>query len=82
MEDIFMGIRNPFSDYSTDYRRTKTLVTKGMVEPKEIGIGTRIDSRASSTQSVMATVQYVPLLDTLQLLMSKKEFRENLQEHE
>lgn len=70
---------NPISDYSTDYRRTKTFVSKGMVEAKEIAIGAHIDSRSAATRTTLSTTQYVPLLQTLQLLFSKEEFRKTLQ---
>ena len=78
LRHVFHTAKNPFSEYRSEYHRVKALITKGLVMPSEVAIGTRLDSTSLGTQTVSSTVQYVPLKDTLELLYSKDSFRQSL----
>ena len=73
---IFHAATDPLANYKTEYHRIKTLRAKGLVEPREVAVGSRLDCRSSGVHTIASTVQYVPLLDTLSLLYSKPEFRQ------
>lgn len=73
----FNSYSNPFAHYQTEYLRTKSLAAKGLVEPEDVIIGTRLDSTGQrGICTVNSMVQYVPLQKTLELLYSKEEFRQ------
>ena len=75
---VFADHRDPFKNHRSEYSRIKTMVTRGLVEPRELAIGSRLDSTSSGIQTVASTIQYIPLKDTLQLLFKNHEFCDSL----
>lgn len=78
LDDIFQAVRDPFNNYSSEYLRMKNCIAKGLINPQELTIGSRLDTDASGTRTVGSTVQYVPLCETIDMLYSKSEFRDSL----
>ena len=80
--NIFAAESDPFLNHRSEYSRIKTMVAMGLVEPRELAIGSRLDSTSTCTQTVATTVQYIPLKDTLQLLYRNQGFRDSLDSHQ
>lgn len=68
---------NPFLRYDTEYKRIKHLRKEGMVYPVTKTFGLRQDVQQKQRKHFHAmkrcTYQYVPLLETIRSLLSKKE---------
>ncbi|XP_026092331.1 uncharacterized protein LOC113065315 [Carassius auratus] len=75
VEEVFNGFNNPFSDFNTDTKWRKYFSEKwGVVEPIEIHLGVRYDSRRNKISgmyeqtTVNDTFIYIPLLKTLEFI--------------
>lgn len=75
---LFGLSRNPFRSYRTEYKREELFKGQGLVTPKEIAIDTRLDGGPAGLRTVNATIQYIPILETLKQLYSKREFRDSI----
>ena len=80
VEDIFRNTFNPFSDLNTNSKWTKYFSEKwGVVEPLEIHLGVRYDSKRNKVSGVYEQVPvndtfiYVPLLKTLEFIFKNEE---------
>lgn len=71
VEEVFINFHNPFSDFNTDTKWRKYFSEKwGVVEPTEVHLGVRYDSRRNKISGmyeqipVNDTFIYIPLLKT------------------
>lgn len=78
LANIFSVLDNPFAKYMTEHMRMKAFAGKGMVEPKAVSVGTRLETVSHTLKTVTCQVQYVPILGTLQKLFSNKSFIDSL----
>ena len=76
IQSHLVTLENPFHSLTSEYWRMKYFNSQGMVEPKEIKLGVRFDSRLNKVTNqyeqvpVHDTFIYVPILDTMKLLLS------------
>lgn len=67
-------LEKPFDSLDSEFKRMKYFKSQGMVEPREIKLGTRFDSRLNKVTRqyeqvvVDDTFIYVPILETLKLI--------------
>lgn len=80
VENVFENLHNPFSDLNTDAKWRNYYSEKwGVVEPVEIHLGVRYDSRKNRVSGMYEQVPvndtfiYVPLLKTLDFIFKNKE---------
>lgn len=80
VKDVFSNAFNPFSDLNTNSKMTKYFSEKwGVVEPIEIHLGVRFDSKRNKKSGVYEQVPvndtfiYVPLLKTLEFIFKNPE---------
>lgn len=88
VEEVFNNFHNSFSDFNTDTKWRKYFSKKwGVVEPTEIHLGVRYDSRRNTTSgmyeqtTVNDTFIYIPLLKTLEFIFRNEEVCKLIQEH-
>ncbi|XDV45398.1 hypothetical protein PO909_013506 [Leuciscus waleckii] len=81
VEDVFNSFHNPFSDFNTDTKWRKYFSEKwGVVEPTEIHLGVRYDTRKNKISGmyeqipVNDTFIYIPLLKTLEFIFRNNEY--------
>lgn len=79
-EEVFSNIFNPFSELNTNSKWTKYLTEKwGVVEPVEINLGVRYDSKRNKISGIYEQVPvndtsiYVPLFKTLEFIFKNAE---------
>ncbi|XDV29615.1 hypothetical protein PO909_032707 [Leuciscus waleckii] len=87
VEDVFNSFHNPFSDFNTDTKWRKYFSEKwGVVEPTEIHLGVRYDTRKNKISGmyeqipVNDTFIYIPLLKTLEFIFRNNEVCNLIQE--
>lgn len=80
MEHVFSNTFNPFSDLNTNSKWTKYFSEKwGIVEPVEVHLGTRFDSKRNKESSLYEQVPvndtfiYIPILKTLEFIFRNEE---------
>nr|XP_055051346.1 uncharacterized protein LOC129437202 isoform X1 [Misgurnus anguillicaudatus] len=76
IENSFEELKNPFTLLNSDAKRKKLFAEKwGTVEPREIVLGTRFDSRRNKTTGTFNQVivtdrySYIPILETLKAIL-------------
>lgn len=80
MEDYFGNLENPLSDINTETKWNTFFGEKcRLVDPTEIALGVRYDTRKNKTSGTYGHVSltdkfvYVPLLETLKFIFSNKD---------
>lgn len=80
LNECFENLENPFTDLNTEWKRNKYFNQKwGVVEPVEITMGIRYDSRRNQKSGtydqvpVKDTFIYVPILETLKFMCRNPE---------
>ncbi|RVE61678.1 hypothetical protein OJAV_G00174850 [Oryzias javanicus] len=80
INESFEKLENPFSHLNTEWKRNKFFNLKwGVVEPKEITLGVRYDTRRNQKSGtydqvpVKDTFIYVPILDSLKFMCKNPE---------
>lgn len=56
LHNVFADLHNPFSQYFTEHIRTKAFTSKGMIEPRAVSAGTRLET-VSRTLKTCQTLQ-------------------------
>ncbi|XP_030606887.1 uncharacterized protein LOC115795207 [Archocentrus centrarchus] len=80
VEEVFSNVFNPFSELNTNSKWTKYFTEKwGVVEPVEINLGVRYDSKRNKISGIYEQVPvndtfiYVPLFKTLEFIFKNAE---------
>lgn len=76
IENLFQNLENPFIVLNSETKRKRLFTEKwGIVEPREIVLGTRFDSRRNKTTGTFDQVvvtdkfAYIPILETLKSIL-------------
>ena len=75
----FAMLEKPFENLNSEYKRMKYCVSLGLVEPQEIKLGIRYDSRLNKITkqyeqiAIEDTFVYIPILESLKQLLSHKD---------
>lgn len=76
IEESFTNLENPFTLLNSEVKRQRLFTAKwGIVEPSEIVLGTRFDSRRNKTTGTFDQVvvtdkfSYIPILETLKTIL-------------
>lgn len=79
VENVFMNLKNPFSDLNTDSKWKKYFCAKwGVVQPLEVHLGVRYESRRNRTSGLYEQVPvnntfiYIPLFKTLEFIFKNE----------
>ena len=80
VEEVFKNVHNSFTDFNTDSKWRKYFSDKwGVVEPVEVHLGVRFDSKRNKISGIYEQVPvndtfiYVPILKTLEFIFKNEE---------